>query len=65
MNKRKRKSNKEKQFFFFLFMYIFLTVLGKISQEDIEELSKDIALFKKLKKKKISEEEFDAKFGIT
>ncbi|KRT80004.1 helicase, partial [Oryctes borbonicus] len=29
---------------------------GKVSQEDIDELSKDIALLKKLKKKKITEE---------
>ncbi|GJQ79837.1 hypothetical protein Trydic_g23299 [Trypoxylus dichotomus] len=37
----------------------------KISQEDMDELSKDIALLKKLKKKKITDEEFDEKFGIT
>ncbi|XP_043253012.1 probable ATP-dependent RNA helicase DDX55 homolog [Colletes gigas] len=36
----------------------------KINEEDIEELAKDIALIKKLKKKKISHEEFDAAFGI-
>ncbi|XP_069683716.1 ATP-dependent RNA helicase DDX55 [Periplaneta americana] len=34
-----------------------------ISQEDIDELAKDIALIKKLKKKKISQEEFDSQFG--
>ncbi|KAI4454861.1 rna helicase [Holotrichia oblita] len=33
-----------------------------ISQEDMEELSRDIALLKKLKKKKITEEEFDEAF---
>ncbi|KAJ9576529.1 hypothetical protein L9F63_025575 [Diploptera punctata] len=32
------------------------------SQEDIDELAKDIALIKKLKKKKITQEEFDEKF---
>ncbi|XP_031839947.1 putative ATP-dependent RNA helicase DDX55 homolog [Nomia melanderi] len=36
----------------------------KISQQDIEELSKDIALIKQLKKKKISETEFNVAFGI-
>lgn len=34
-----------------------------ISQEDMDELAKDIALMKKFKKKKISEEEFDQKFA--
>lgn len=36
----------------------------KISEEDIEELARDIALIKKLKKKKISQEEFNTAFGI-
>ncbi|CAK9819765.1 Probable ATP-dependent RNA helicase DDX55 homolog [Anthophora plagiata] len=36
----------------------------KINEQDIEELAKDIALIKKLRKKKISQEEFDAAFGI-
>ncbi|XP_076760859.1 ATP-dependent RNA helicase DDX55 [Xylocopa sonorina] len=36
----------------------------KINAQDIEDLAKDIALIKKLKKKKISEEEFDIAFGI-
>nr|XP_012136631.1 PREDICTED: probable ATP-dependent RNA helicase DDX55 homolog isoform X2 [Megachile rotundata] len=36
----------------------------KLNEQDIEELAKDIALIKKLKKKKISQEEFDAAFGI-
>ncbi|XP_016920140.1 probable ATP-dependent RNA helicase DDX55 homolog [Apis cerana] len=36
----------------------------KINEQDIEDLAKDIALIKKLKKKKISQEEFDAAFGI-
>ncbi|XP_070167783.1 probable ATP-dependent RNA helicase DDX55 homolog [Polyergus mexicanus] len=35
-----------------------------IKEEDLEELAKDIALIKKFKKKKISQEEFDAAFGI-
>ncbi|XP_053999654.1 probable ATP-dependent RNA helicase DDX55 homolog [Hylaeus anthracinus] len=34
----------------------------KINEQDIEELAKDIALIKKLKKKKISQEEFDEAF---
>lgn len=36
----------------------------RIQKEDFEELAKDIALIKKLKKKKISQEVFDAAFGI-
>ncbi|XP_043290105.1 probable ATP-dependent RNA helicase DDX55 homolog [Venturia canescens] len=36
-----------------------------VSAEDIAELAQDIALMKKLKKKKISREEFDEAFGIT
>ncbi|XP_029031914.2 probable ATP-dependent RNA helicase DDX55 homolog [Osmia bicornis bicornis] len=36
----------------------------KFDEQDIEELAKDIALIKKLKKKKISQEEFDTAFGI-
>ncbi|XP_051172574.1 probable ATP-dependent RNA helicase DDX55 homolog [Leptopilina boulardi] len=35
-----------------------------ISEEDLAELTKDMALIKKLKKKKISEQEFDFAFGI-
>ncbi|KAL3270693.1 hypothetical protein HHI36_021221 [Cryptolaemus montrouzieri] len=35
-----------------------------ISQEDMDELVRDVALLKKLKKKKMSEEEFDREFGI-
>ncbi|KAK9886414.1 hypothetical protein WA026_016693 [Henosepilachna vigintioctopunctata] len=35
-----------------------------ISQEDIDEIARDISLLKKFKKKKISEEEFDKEFGI-
>lgn len=37
---------------------------GGLSQEDYQELVKDIALLKKFKKKKISEEEFDKEFGV-
>ncbi|KAK0157170.1 hypothetical protein PV327_011349 [Microctonus hyperodae] len=36
---------------------------NKLTQEDIDELAKDIALIKKLKKKKISREEFNEVFG--
>lgn len=36
----------------------------RIKEEDLEELAKDIALIKKFKKKKISQEEFDAAFGV-
>ncbi|XP_026824649.1 probable ATP-dependent RNA helicase DDX55 homolog isoform X2 [Ooceraea biroi] len=36
----------------------------RMDKEDIEELAKDIALIKKFKKKKISQEEFDAAFAI-
>lgn len=36
----------------------------QIKEEDLEELAKDIALIKKFKKKKISQEEFDAAFGV-
>ncbi|XP_030757956.1 probable ATP-dependent RNA helicase DDX55 homolog [Sitophilus oryzae] len=37
---------------------------GGISQEDLEELKRDVALLKKLKKKKITDEEFDKEIGI-
>ncbi|CAL1685626.1 unnamed protein product [Lasius platythorax] len=36
----------------------------QIKEEDLKELAKDIALIKKFKKKKISQEEFDAAFGV-
>lgn len=35
-----------------------------LTQEDIDELAKDIALIKKLKRKKITQEEFDEKFDV-
>lgn len=35
-----------------------------ISEEDIAELSKDIAMLKKLKKKKISEEDYEKEIGL-
>uniref|UniRef100_A0A1B6CXC2 ATP-dependent RNA helicase n=1 Tax=Clastoptera arizonana TaxID=38151 RepID=A0A1B6CXC2_9HEMI len=37
---------------------------NKLSEEDMEELAKDVALLKQLKKKKISEQEFNSEFGI-
>ncbi|KAJ6634707.1 putative ATP-dependent RNA helicase DDX55 like [Pseudolycoriella hygida] len=37
---------------------------GGYTKEDIEELAKDIAMFKKLKRKKISDEEFNKEMGI-
>lgn len=37
---------------------------GGYTQEDIDELANDIALFKKFKRKKITEEEFDTAMGI-
>lgn len=37
---------------------------GGYSQEDIEELASDIAMFKKLKRKKITEEEFEEAMGM-
>ncbi|XP_076640675.1 putative ATP-dependent RNA helicase DDX55 homolog [Halictus rubicundus] len=60
-NRKKRKEKKIKQK-----MSANLTKKPKkkISQQDIEELAKDVALIKKLKKKKISQEEFDTAFGI-
>ncbi|RZF43032.1 hypothetical protein LSTR_LSTR001210 [Laodelphax striatellus] len=36
-----------------------------VSQEDIDELMKDVAMIKKFKKKKISEEQFNNEFGIS
>lgn len=36
-----------------------------ISEEDLKELANDIALLKKLKKKKISEEQFDQEMGLS
>lgn len=36
-----------------------------ISEEDMAELAKDVALLKKLKKKKISEDDFDKEFCLT
>ncbi|KAL0122430.1 hypothetical protein PUN28_007271 [Cardiocondyla obscurior] len=36
----------------------------RINEDDIEQLAKDIALIKKLKKKKMSQEEFDAAFEV-
>ncbi|KYN03543.1 PREDICTED: probable ATP-dependent RNA helicase DDX55 homolog [Cyphomyrmex costatus] len=36
----------------------------QINKEDVEQLAKDIALIKKFKKKKISQEEFDAAFQV-
>ncbi|XP_037038471.1 probable ATP-dependent RNA helicase DDX55 homolog [Bradysia coprophila] len=37
---------------------------GGYTNEDIEELANDIAMFKKLKRKKISDEEFNKQMGI-
>lgn len=37
---------------------------GGYTKEDIEELANDIAMFKKLKRKKISDEEFNKQMGI-
>ena len=37
---------------------------GGYSQEDIDEIANDIALFKKLKRKKITDEEFNEAMGI-
>lgn len=37
---------------------------GGYSQEDIDEIANDIAMFKKLKRKKISDEEFNKQMGI-
>lgn len=37
---------------------------GGYTKEDIEEIAKDIAMFKKLKRKKISDEEFNKEMGI-
>jgi len=36
----------------------------QFSQEDLDELASDIRLFKRLKKNKISEEDFDKAMGI-
>lgn len=36
----------------------------RISEEDLEELKKDVALLKKLKKKKISDEEYEKEIGL-
>ncbi|XP_025987943.1 probable ATP-dependent RNA helicase DDX55 homolog [Solenopsis invicta] len=36
----------------------------RMNEEDIEQLAKDIALIKKFKKRKISQEEFDAAFQV-
>lgn len=36
-----------------------------ITSEELEELAKDVALIKKFKRKKISQEEFDTAFGIS
>lgn len=35
-----------------------------MSEEEMNELAKDVALFKKLKRKKISEEDFDKEIGL-
>lgn len=35
-----------------------------ISEEDLEELKRDIALLKKVKKNKISEEQYEKEMGI-
>lgn len=37
---------------------------AKISQEDIDEIANDLRLFKKLKKNKMTEEEFNEQMGI-
>ncbi|XP_076276597.1 putative ATP-dependent RNA helicase DDX55 homolog [Lasioglossum baleicum] len=60
-NRKKRKEKKIKQK---LSTNLTKKPKRKISQQDIEELAKDVALIKKLKKKKISQEEFDNAFGI-
>lgn len=37
---------------------------GGYTKEDIDEIANDIAMFKKLKRKKISDEEFNKQMGI-
>jgi hypothetical protein len=37
---------------------------GGVSEQEFAELAKDVALMKKLKKKRISEVQFDKAFGI-
>ncbi|XP_017796521.1 PREDICTED: LOW QUALITY PROTEIN: probable ATP-dependent RNA helicase DDX55 homolog [Habropoda laboriosa] len=59
-NRKKRKEKKLKQ----VSVNSTKKQKRKINEQDIEELAKDIALIKKLKKKKISQEEFDTAFGI-
>ncbi|XP_017879215.1 probable ATP-dependent RNA helicase DDX55 homolog [Ceratina calcarata] len=60
-NRKKRKEKKLKQ-------QVSTSVMKKqkrkINEEDIEDLARDIALIKKLKQKKISQEAFDVAFGI-
>ncbi|XP_078048921.1 putative ATP-dependent RNA helicase DDX55 homolog isoform X2 [Augochlora pura] len=60
-NRKKRKGKKIKQE---ISTNLIKKQKRKVSQQDIEELAKDIALIRKLKKKKISQEEFDTAFGI-
>ena len=49
----KRKSKQEK------------SAANKLDDEDLEDLDKDIKLMKKMKKKKISEAEFEEEFGLS
>ncbi|XP_017756350.1 PREDICTED: probable ATP-dependent RNA helicase DDX55 homolog [Eufriesea mexicana] len=60
-NRKKRKEKKLKQQ---MSVNSMKKHKKKINEQDLEDLAKDIALIKKLKKKKISQEEFDAAFGI-
>lgn len=60
-NRKKRKEKKLKQQ---MSTNVVKKRKRKINEEDIQELAKDIALIKKLKRKKISQEEFDVAFGI-
>lgn len=43
---------------------VFVLFFSAISEEDYAELSKDVALLKKLKKKKISEEDYEKEIGL-
>lgn len=39
--------------------------LAGMTEEEMNELAKDVALLKKLKRKKISEEDFDKEIGLS
>lgn len=62
--KEKERNEKVSVINLWYVFYHFGIFKAGISEEDLEELKRDIALLKKVKKNKISEEQYEKEMGI-